>query len=67
MKHSWFVYGLCGPTVRCGTCGNNACNDESFCDDCDSAYDIQMKCEIFNEDLESPEDYIKRMNGESNV
>ncbi len=46
-EHFWDYCGMCGPMVRCGKCGNNACNggygkvDEKECDACPSAYDKQ--------------------------
>ena len=36
--HRWFLCELCGPAVRCGTCGNNCCNGGEMCDDCGGAY-----------------------------
>ncbi len=24
--HAWVVCMMCGPTIMCGTCGNNCCN-----------------------------------------
>lgn len=45
--HRWFQCPMCGPSVRCGKCGNNACNggagtvDGADCDACNSAYEKQ--------------------------
>lgn len=48
LKHTWDICPMCGPMVRCGTCGNNCCNggrgelpDGSPCPDCHEAYEIQ--------------------------
>lgn len=47
-EHSWFECELCGPSVRCGKCGNNCCNggygtlaDGTQCDACPEAYEMQ--------------------------
>lgn len=46
-NHTWFNCDLCGPAVRCGTCGNNCCNatfgtvNGRECPDCESAYRLQ--------------------------
>jgi hypothetical protein len=50
--HTWFVCTMCGPAVRCGTCGNNCCNggygswplnSKKLCPDCPRAYKVQDK------------------------
>lgn len=41
LGHSWFECEMCGPSVRCGKCGNNCCNGRYGCDACPSAYDMQ--------------------------
>ena len=53
--HTWFMCEMCGPSVRCGKCGNNACNagygtlpDGSECDACPSAYEKQNAEYAFN-------------------
>jgi hypothetical protein len=48
MSHAWFICAMCGPSVHCGKCGNNACNgghgtlpDGTDCDACAGAYEMQ--------------------------
>lgn len=42
--HKWHLCSMCGPTIICGTCGNNGCNgargelpDGSPCPDCEAS------------------------------
>lgn len=46
--HYWIECTMCGPTVKCGKCGNNCCNGGygtlptgEECEACPSAYQKQ--------------------------
>lgn len=53
-EHSWFDCPLCGWSVRCGKCGNNACNGTYGCDECPTAYDLQDSGEGRPEEPKEP-------------
>lgn len=41
--HKWDWCAVCDcACVICGTCGNNCCNGTNGCEDCDSAYELQL-------------------------
>jgi hypothetical protein len=41
LKHRWEWCPRCGPMVVCGKCGNNMCNGGSYCEACESAFQLQ--------------------------
>lgn len=49
---------MCGPAIRCGTCGNNTCNggygevDGKHCPDCPEAYAV---CQAWYDSRLNPE------------
>lgn len=70
-KHKWYLCGMCGPTILCGTCGNNACNagigklpNGEDCPDCESSWKLQEEF-VETEAGKVYNDYAAKLHNES--